>query len=463
MKRKWISSILILCMICALAGCGSGQTIGGEPSGGEGGSSTSGSGETVQLSVADGVPSLEGDGPYCFVGEEMGLTDVSVNIFRESCSGEGNTMISPLSLISALTMTARGAEGQTLTQLEDALGRDLDYFTVYLSSFLQSLTGRPAKFTSANSVWFRDEEDRLTVNDQFIVDAGAYFDADVFKAAFDKGTVKDINRWCSEKTDEMIPELVKEIKPDEVIRLLNAICFDAKWQQPYVSHDVRDGEFLNAGGGTSKADFMYGQESRYLENDTVKGFVKPYEGGFSFVALVPKAGVVMFDGMKPHQSAMQVAGGETYGAHTGELTAEALMEYIKSLTGDDLRALLDSQQETIVKTKLPVFTSEYSVDLIPALKALGVTDLFDEEAADLSGMATSSRGNIYISKVFQKTFIEVDTEGTRAAAVTEIVANDCAAMETPEYKEVYLDRPFLYMIMDDATGVPVFMGTVTEL
>ena len=140
-----------------------------------------------------------------------------------------------------------------------------------------------------------------------------------------------------------------------------------------------------------------------------------------------------------------------------------MSEYVESLTGDKLRALLDSQTEAIVKTKLPVFTREYSVELIPALKALGVKDLFDAEKANLSGMATSSRGNIYISKVFQKTFIEVDAEGTRAAAVTEIVAADCAAISMPDFKEVYLDRPFLYMIIDDATGVPMFMGTVMAL
>ena len=155
--------------------------------------------------------------------------------------------------------------------------------------------------------------------------------------------------------------------------------------------------------------------------------------------------------------------GETYGKYTGEFTAEALSKYVESMTGDSLRQLLDSRTDVMVKTKLPVFTSEYSVDLIPALEALGIEDLFDETAADLSGMATSSRGNIFISKVFQKTFIEVDTEGTRAAAVTDIAASDSAAMVEPDYKEVYLDRPFLYMIVDDATGVPVFMGTVTEL
>ena len=435
--------------MCTLAGC---NLEIDEP----GKSGQGGSGKTVQVSVADLPPSDLGEG-FCFVGEE-GLTDVSVNLFRESFNAEENTMISPLSLITALTMTARGAGGDTLTQLETALDCDLDYFTAYLGSFLTSLEGREAKFTSANSVWIRDDEDRLSVEDQFIVDAQAYFDADIFKAAFDKGTVKDINRWCSEKTDGMIKELVQEIKPDEVIRLLNAICFDAKWQEPYESHDVREGEFLNAAGGSSTADFMHGRESVYLENDTVKGFIKPYKGGFSFAALVPKAGVLMVDG-----TADNPYGGETYGTYTGELTADALKDYVQSLTGEELRELLKSQQDTLVKTKIPVFTSEYSVDLIPALQALGVTDLFDEEAADLTSMATSTRGNIYISKVFQKTFIEVDADGTRAAAVTEIVAADCAAMEIPEYKEVYLDRPFLYMILDDATGVPVFVGTVMNM
>ncbi len=463
MKRKWIGILLILCLTVSLAGC---RPVDGNPAGEGGWTGESGSGDTVQISVVDLPPSLEGSGPYCFVGEEMGLTDVSVNLFRESYAAEGNTMISPLSLISALTMTARGSEGETREQIEAVLDSDLDYFTAYLGSFLESLSGRQAKFTSANSVWIRDDAERLTVNEQFIVDAEAYFDADVFKAPFDKGTVKDINLWCSEKTDEMIEELVKEIKDDEVIRLLNAICFDAKWQRPYESWDVSRGEFWNGSGGTSRADFMYGSESRYLENDAVKGFVKPYEGGFSFVALVPKAGVLEICG---YPTADGLAGGqkpvsdEVNGEHTGEFTAEALSKYVESLTGDSLRQLLDSQTETIVKTKMPVFTSEYSVDLIPALEALGIENLFDEEAADLSGMATSSRGNIFISKVFQKTFIEVDTEGTRAAAVTEIVAADSAAIEMPEYKEVYLDRPFLYMIIDDATGVPVFMGTITEL
>jgi len=459
MKRKWVSVLLVLCLAVSAAGCGAES--------GENHVTTGGySDKTVRLDVDDLPASDLGDG-FCFVGEEMGLTDVSADIFRESYNPEGNTMISPLSLITALTMTARGAEGETLAQIEEAFGTgSLDYFTAYLGYFLGSLEDRPAKFTSANSIWIRDDEERLTVNEQFIADAESYFDADIFKAAFDNGTVKDINLWCSEMTGGMIPKLLEEIKEDEVMHLMNAICFDAKWQNPYESWNVTKGEVLGADGGTGKADFMYGEEFCYLEDDAVKGFVKPYEGGFSFVALVPKAGVLEVCGYPTAEGLAEgevPVHGETYGEHTGQFTAEALSKYVESFNGDTLRNLLENRQDVMVKTKLPVFTSEYGINLIPALKALGIEDLFDERMADLSGMAASSRGNIFISKVFQKTFIEVDTEGTRAAAVTDIAASDSAAMEDPDTKEVYLDRPFLYMIVDDATGVPLFMGSVVKL
>lgn len=459
MAAGFLAALMLAVPALSMAGCGSEVNY----AQGEGGYSTS----TRRLSAEGLSGSIPVEEAYCFSGEEEGLTDVSVRLFQECCredlSAGNNAMISPLSLITALTMTARGAGGETLAQIEAALDSELDYFALYLGNFMESLKGREDQFTSANSIWIRDEEERITVEEQFLADGEAYFQAEVFKSAFDDGTVKDINRWCSENTDGMIDQLVKEIKEEEVIRLLNAICFDAKWQQPYEEWSVREGEFLNAQGDRDRADFMHGKESRYVEDEAVKGFIKPYRSGYSFVGLVPKAGVIMYDGVYPDQPGQPMSGGETYGEYTGQLTGEALSDYVESLNGDKLRKLLDSQTSALVRTRLPVFTGEYTADLIPALRALGIEDLFDEGAADLSSMATSANGNIFISKVTQKTFIEVDTEGTRAAAVTEVVAADSGAMEIPEYKEVYLDRPFLYMIIDDATGVPIFMGTVMNM
>lgn len=453
--KKGVCLFLSIVLVLTMAGCGSESSTDQRENyaQGEGGYSDS----TVRLSVDDGVPASLGDG-FCFVGEEQGLTDFSVRLFQAGFQAEESMMVSPLSLMTALAMTARGAEGETLEQIETALDSDLDYFTAYLGTFLESLTGRESKFTSANSVWIRDDEDRVQVNEQFVVDADAYFHADIFKAAFDMGTVKDINRWCSEKTDGMIPELLKEIRDDEIMHLINAICFDAKWQSPYESWNVSEGDFYNREGGKDRTDFMYGSEYQYLEDASMTGFIKPYRDGFSFVALVPKAGVLMVCGTEDNPGCA-----ETYGAYTGEFTAEALTEYVQKMTGDSLRTLLENSQSVEVRTKMPAFTSEYSINLIPALESMGIRNLFREDAADLSGMASSAYGNVFISKVFQKTFIEVDTEGTRAAAVTDIAASDSAAMEIPEYKEVHLDRPFLYMIVDDETGVPIFMGTVMGL
>ena len=293
MRKKLMAGLLILSMIGAGAGCtpekvpsgGSGR------SSGNGGSSSGYSEHLLQMSVSDGVPSLEGEGPYCFVGEEQGLTDFSVRLLQESFQTEENAMISPLSLMTALNMAGMGAEGETRAQLEEALGSSIGYLAVFLEGFYDRMEGRQSKLTAANSVWIRDEENRLTVKDQFIVDAEAYFDAEVFKAPFDDTTVDDINYWCSQATDGMIPQLMDTIAPEEVMHLINAITFDGDWQTPYASYETGRSTFFNADGSSTKTEFMYSTEWTYREDKSVTGFMKPYKDGFSFVALLPEYGL----------------------------------------------------------------------------------------------------------------------------------------------------------------------------
>lgn len=448
-----VTVCLMGCMILGLAGCGSGEI--GAPAGE--------TGNSVELTgAAEGVPGLENSSQlYCFVGEEDCLTDLSVELFRRICSGEENALVSPLSLVTDLTMLGRGAKGETLTQMEQGMGRDMDFLTAYLQDYIGGLPQtEKAKLTSANSVWIRDDAERLTVEEQFLVDARAYFNAEVYRAAFDRGTVADMNRWCSEKTDGMVEDMIRELPEDEVIHLLNAICFDGAWQDPYEKHQIRKDVFTSETGVQQNVDFMYSTESVYLEGDYETGFVKPYQDGYSFVALLPKEDSRTGQAMDTRERGQ----------------AMSMAEYVQRLTGERFRGLLDAAfssasgaseaSEVLVETAMPMFQMEYTAGkekLIPVLESMGMTDLFDSGRADLSGMAVSSRGNIYVSSVAQKCFIEVDAEGTRAAAVTDIAAGDECAPEVMEMKTVRLDRPFVFAIVDDQCGVPVFLGVVTEV
>ena len=445
-----VTMCLLACLTLGLAGC----------SAGEPGISSGESGASVELTgAAEGVPGLEDSSQlYCFVGEEDCLTDLSVDLFQRICSGEENALVSPLSLVTDLTMLGRGAKGETLTQMEQGMGRDMDFLTAYLQSYLDGLPQtKKAKLTSANSVWIRADAERLTVEEQFLVDARAYFDAEVYRAAFDRGTVADMNRWCSEKTDGMVEDMIRQLPEDEVIHLLNAICFDGTWQDPYEKHQIRKDVFTSETGGQQNVDFMYSTESVYLEGEYETGFVKPYQDGYSFVALLPKEDFRTGQAMDTRERGQ----------------AMPMAEYVQSLTGERFRGLLDAAfssaseaSEVLVETAMPMFQMEYTAGkekLIPVLESMGMTDLFDSGRADLSGMAVSIRGNIYVSSVAQKCFIEVDAEGTRAAAVTDIAASDECAPEVMEMKTVRLDRPFVFAIVDDQCGVPVFLGVVTEV
>ncbi|MCI6012531.1 MAG: serpin family protein [Firmicutes bacterium] len=313
--------------------------------------------------------------------------------------------------------------------------------------------GVPGLSDGSQAYCFTGEEDGLTVKEQFLVDARQYFDAEVYRAAFDDGTVKDMNRWCSEKTDGMVEDMIRELPEDEVIHLMNAVCFDGTWQDPYEKHQIRKDVFTSENGAQQNVDFMYSTEFVYLEGEYETGFVKPYQGGYSFVALLPKMDL-------------------DAEAQTDSRASQAMSmaEYVQSLTGERFRELItsafSSASEVPVETAMPAFQMEYTADkekLIPVLQSMGMTDLFDSERADLTGMAVSARENLYVSGVAQKCFIEVNAEGTRAAAVTDIAVSDECAPVFDEMKTVRLDRPFVFAIVDDRCGVPVFLGVVTEV
>ncbi|HHY81499.1 MAG TPA: serine protease [Clostridiales bacterium] len=359
------------------------------------------------------------------------ITGFAVRLFQHSAEDGKNTLISPLSVLTALAMTANGANGNTLAQMEDVFGMPVSELNSYLHSYFNALpAGEKYRLSPANSIWFRDDE-RFTVKQDFLQANANWYNAGIYKSPFNDATLKDINNWVSKKTDGMIKDILDEIPYDAVMYLINALAFDAQWQEIYNESQVREGVFTKEDGTRQNVELMYSEEHGFLKDDIAAGFIKYFaDKKYAFVALLPDEGVTVSD-------------------------------YIASLTGERLRELITNPRPVQVNAAIPKFKTEYSVMMNEILKEMGMVDAFDSEAADLSGIGSSSRGNLYISRVLHKTFIAVDEKGTKAGAATVVEVSDESA--PLEIETVYLDRPFVYMLIDCEAFLPFFIGTVMDI
>lgn len=413
MKRRIMALLLAACMLLPLTACGASE------------------GGAVDLAQSITAHPLDRTQTRPGLHGETAISDLAVKLLQTQ-TGEESVLLSPVSIFYALALTINGAEGDTLCQMEETLGMSRDNLNAYLSDYLHALTEKQDDaLHMANSLWLRDEENRLTVNPDFLQTNVDYYDAQIFAASFDESTVKNINGWVKKSTDGMIEKLLDEIPVEAVAYLVNALSFEDKWQTPYEDDQVQDGTF-HGRQGDENCRLMWSDEHTYLTDDHATGFMKYYDG-YAFAALLPEEGMSVED-------------------------------YAASLSGEKLRGILENPTYCTVQAALPKFTSESTLDLADALAMLGMTDLFDSEKADLSGMGSSALGNLFVSRVLHKTFIDVNESGTRAAAVTAVEVKDaCAAPDEEMPPQVILDRPFVYLIVDTDTMLPLFIGTCMDV
>ncbi len=349
----------------------------------------------------------------------------SVELLKKCFDGKSNTLISPLSVSSALAMTANGANGQTKDEMEKVLGSGmpLDELNKYLSSFSGSLTsGENFKLKNANSIWFI-KDNNFNVNNEFLQTNADFYHAEIYKRAYNDEIVNDINNWVSEHTDGMIDKLLDNGDALSNIALINATAFNAVWETYYFDNFVEDGTFTDANGNEQSVTMLISEESKYINGDNCTGFIKKYKGGkYGFAAILPDSNV-------------------------------SISDFVGSLNGDKLFKMLQNAESTNVVAKMPKFEYEYSAELSEALKALGMPTAFSD-SADFSGI---SGDKLLISDVLHKTKISVTEEGTRAVAATGVVMS--AAPDGD--KQVILNRPFMYMILDNETMLPLFAGIYT--
>ena len=363
--------------------------------------------------------------------------DIFSQTIRDYGSNE-NIMISPASIMMALDMVAAGAKNDSLDQLTNLFAAGQGPLTqqAYAANLMDKInSAQDVEFTCANAVWSNAAVLGDSVNMDYVDYIQDTFLSEYYAADFNENTVVEINGWIDEHTNHMIEKAINGLSPETVMVLVNAIAFEGKWEEAYEDFQIEEGEFHNANGNTQNVTFLNDASNKYFETDKATGFIKYYKGGeYAFLAILPTDELI-----NANDFAMN-------------FTAEDYEEFINSVT-----------TEYDVYSKMPEFESDFETSMVETLKSLGVTDVFDEHTADLSGIA-GAPGDLYVSKVIHKTHIEVDRTGTKAAAVT-VVTLDAASCEpmVVESRYVYCDRPFVYAIVDTKTMAPVFIGTVNEV
>ena len=373
------------------------------------------------------------------------LSKASLQLFAEAVKREGehpNVLLSPTSIQIAFGMTENGAKGGTLAQMEKVIGGGIviDEMNPLLYSLSDRLrSSQEAEWNLANSIWFKNDG-HWRVKDDFAQKALSWYGADIWEAPFDDSTVTDINNWVAKETKGMIPGIIDQIPEDARMYLVNAMAFEGEWMNEYTDNEIFENcQFTNADGSTSNVTMLWSNEDSYFTLGDGTGFVRDYKGGeYSFMGLLPAEGT-------------------------------DLDEYIASLATEDanLAAAIKNSEYGNVIVEIPEFTDDYDIEMSEMLKDMGMDLPFDMAAADFTDMMEPVDGDgnqIWLGRVLHKTHIEVDRVGTRAAAVTaiEVEAEDsCEEYEEPVM--IILDRPFIYGIIDNETGLPVFLGCVNTL
>ena len=372
---------------------------------------------------------METETAAAFAVTDFGVRLLQHSMKKEIIKGEENKniLVSPLSVLCALAMTANGARGETLSQMEEVFGASLNELNPFLGSYILTPPLGAVKLHLANAIWVQDGMD-FTVSQDFLQTNKKYFDFEVHQAPFDETTWNHINHWVCKQTEGMIQKILDCIGREAVMYLVNALAFQSKWEKAYEQESVRKGKFFQEDKAVQEIDFMYGEEHLYLKEDNAEGFIKYYKGSqYTFAALLPRKGL-------------------------------KVSEYVASLTGKRIQQILSNAEDIEVKTALPKFEMEYGIDLSEVLHKMGIKDAFSPQRADFSGMGSLGGEKIYFDQVIHKTFISVDEKGTKAGAATLVGIRCLCAKPKEKPKKVYLDRPFVYMIIDCNNNMPIFIG-----
>lgn len=359
----------------------------------------------------------------------QGNNAFAMKMYRELGVSDGNLFFSPYSISSALGMTYAGARGATAGEMKSTLHFSLDQRALppafkRLNRELAATANKTGqKLNIANALVLTGAD----VSGEFKATLKNYFAAEIFR-----GGLAGINGWVKRKTEGKIETILEELDPNSVCVLLNAIYFKGAWASKFPKSSTHDAAFSLPAGKQVTVPMMYQKNDfKLLEEKDFQAVSLPYRGkSLSMVVLLPRT----MDGLAALERQLRD----------------------QSLTG--WLAELDAQPEQKIELFLPRFKLETTYDLVSPLARMGMKEAFDLSKADFRGMGWP-KGRLYISQIKHKAFVEVNEEGTEAAAATAVEMATKSFRQNPVFRA---DHPFFCLIRDNESGSILFMGRIVN-
>ncbi len=350
----------------------------------------------------------------------------------QAAEPEKNVIVSPASVAIALAMTSNGAASSTRTVMLKLLGAsrmDAPSFDAANAALLKSLrqADGDVKFSIANALWLNPKDPPLP---HFVATSHDAFGATAQEVPFgDPASAQTINDWVKANTDGLIPSIVDSTQTDDVLVITNALALQAKWAVPFEKKSTHDAPFTLANGDKATVSMMQRNGSfSYAENPTWQIARLPSRGDrFAMYVLLPKPDV-------------------------------ALKTAFSSLDATSLAHAAAALTEKQVNFSMPRFTAEFRASLNTSLSKLGMGIAFSSEADFSNLIAPPARAAI--SDVQHRTFVQVDEDGTKAAAATAVTITTLAVMVPQNVVTMIVDRPFALAIRDETSGQLLFLGTI---
>ena len=342
-----------------------------------------------------------------------------------------NLFISPLSISTALSMTANGAVGETKNGIKQTLHQDnlsdqeINEAYKTLVEFVTELDPE-VTMNLANSNWYKEE---YHIEETFKKILLEFYDAEVKATNFSNPGTKDlINSWIEDKTNGKIKDMIDQIPSNVVMYLINAIYLKATWQYQFEKDKTDKMDFFLTDGSKVQTDMMFsdGVKANFYTNETLQYIELPYGNGqFVFSILLPK-------------------------------DPEKLDETINKLDADQFNSFIEGADTSTFKVYLPKFKIEYKITLNDILAAMGMEQSFGN-GADFGDLFVENL-DLYISRVLHQSFLEVDEEGTEAAAATVVEIRELSIDPDAKPTVLNMNKPFAFFIREKHSKTILFSG-----